>query len=133
MSVRPTVHLDDRLVVYVDAECGICSLAGIWLRRLDVLGRLHVVALQDAMLDASTKERAQLAEVLHARDDSGRWWTGAAACLQVAQRVPLLWGFALLGRIPAAARLMDRAYRRVARDRTRLSVRLGLADCRMPR
>jgi predicted DCC family thiol-disulfide oxidoreductase YuxK len=131
MSVRPAVDPDDRLVVYVDADCGICSLAGIWLRRLDVLGRLDVVALQDAPLDPST-ERAHLAEVLHARDASGRWWTGAAACLQVARRVPVLWGFALLGQIPAVARRMDRAYQRVARDRARLSVRPGLAHCRMP-
>jgi predicted DCC family thiol-disulfide oxidoreductase YuxK len=131
--MRPTSDRDDRLVVYVDADCGICSLAATWLRRSDVRRRLRVVALQDAPVDASVPARERLAETLHARDGDGSWWTGAAACLQVARRVPALWGFVLLGRVPALARLMDRAYRRIARDRARLSVRLGLADCRMPR
>lgn len=123
----------DRLVVYVDADCGICSFAAIWLDRLDLLRRLDVVTLQDTQADGDLPSKDRMLVTLHARDASGRWWTGAGACLQVARRVPLLWGFVLLGRIPATARLMDRGYDRVARDRASLSVRLGLASCRMPR
>lgn len=127
----PRIARGDRLVVYVDADCGICSFAATWLRRLDLLGRLDIVALQDMSAETGLPGRERLLETLHARDGMGRWWTGAAACLQVARRVPALWGFAMLGRNAAIAGLMDRGYRRIARDRARLSLRLGLADCRL--
>jgi predicted DCC family thiol-disulfide oxidoreductase YuxK len=137
VSVRPVTSDDstvagDGLVVYVDADCGLCSYVAIWLARLDLLGRLRLVPLQTAPDEPDTPAQAHLLGTLHARDAQGRWWTGASACLQIAQRVPLLWSFALLGRIPVVARLMDRGYRRIARDRRQLSARLRLAECRLP-
>jgi predicted DCC family thiol-disulfide oxidoreductase YuxK len=123
---------DDRLVVYVDADCGLCNFAAIWLARLDILSRLRFVALQAAQSREDVPPQHRLLETIHARDATGRWWIGASAFLQVARRVPALWSFALIGRVPAMERLMEGAYRRIARDRGRLSARLGLDACRLP-
>jgi predicted DCC family thiol-disulfide oxidoreductase YuxK len=132
VSTRTGRRDDHRLIVYVDADCGVCTFVAIWLARLDVLRRLRLVRLQDAPAEPGMPPQPRLLETMHARDAEGRWWTGAAACLQIARRVPALWPFALLGRIPAVARLMERGYTRIARDRRQLSVRLGLAVCRLP-
>jgi predicted DCC family thiol-disulfide oxidoreductase YuxK len=132
-SARHPTAATVELLVLVDADCGLCSSVALWLRRVDVFGRLRIVALQDVPEGPDVPSRDRLLETIHVRDGRGRWWTGAAACLQVAERVPLLWPFALLGRVPAVALLMEHAYARVARDRRRLSVRLGLAGCRLPR
>jgi predicted DCC family thiol-disulfide oxidoreductase YuxK len=129
---RP-VRPPGQLAVYVDADCGLCSYVATWLGRLDVLGRLHLVPLQEAPAEPGLPPRHRLLETLHVRDREGRWWTGAAACLRIARRVPALWPLALLGRVPQVERLLERGYARVARDRRRISQRLGLAECRMPR
>jgi predicted DCC family thiol-disulfide oxidoreductase YuxK len=134
-GMRPAKHsraISDRLVVYVDADCGICAWVATWLGRLDLRRRLRIVPLQGAQPGPDVPSRDRLLEMLHARDAQGTWSTGATAFLQIAQRVPPLWGFALLGSIPALARLMERGYERIARDRHRLSQRLGLSECRLP-
>lgn len=118
-------------MVYVDVDCGLCSYVAIWLGRLDVLGRLRLVPLQEVPHGPDVPPRGRLLDALHVRDATGAWWTGAAACLQIAQRVPVLWSLALLGRVPAVARLMEQGYARIARDRRPISLRLGLAECRM--
>jgi predicted DCC family thiol-disulfide oxidoreductase YuxK len=118
------------LLVYIDADCGLCACAATWLGRLDVLGRLSLVSVQDTPLRPDLPTRTRLGETMHVQDATGTWWTGAAACLQIARRVPLLWTIALLGRIPTVAGLIERAYARVARDRRSISLRLGLAECR---
>jgi predicted DCC family thiol-disulfide oxidoreductase YuxK len=128
-SRRPD-RIGDVLLVYVDADCGLCTHVATWLGRMDVLGRLRLVSLQDTPLGPDVPPRESLLETMHVRDATGAWWTGASACLQIARRVPLLWTTALLGRIPTVAGLMERAYARIARDRRSISLRLGLAECR---
>jgi acetyl esterase len=115
------------LTVLFDADCPFCMHTTKVLQRLDHKHRLTFVPLQVAasiLPDAPSRE--ELTASLHVRSTDGEWVHGGAACLRIAAAVPLLVPLALVGRLPFAAVAADRLYRVVARNRHRLSRRLGL-------
>jgi predicted DCC family thiol-disulfide oxidoreductase YuxK len=118
------------LTVLYDSDCGICQATARVLRRLDRGRRLRLVALQDAHVPG-VPTLEQLLESLHAVDEEQRWWVGADAAVQIAQRVPLLRPLALLAELPLAPTLLDAGYRIVARNRHRVSRLLGLDACKV--
>lgn len=104
-----------RVRVVVDGDCGICTHSALWLRRLDWRHRLDI--------EASTGLDAMLAEDATGLHAGGRAWT------VVAREVPLLLPVWVLGCIPGVRRLVDAGYELVARNRHRISVRLGMSAC----
>ena len=114
-----------------DADCGVCSHTARALYRADVGGQLRLISIQAADLP-EIPPRQRLMETLHARDDDGRWFTGAAAGVEIARRVPMLWPLSVYARLPLAMSVLDRMYRAVAHNRQAISRLLGLKACRVP-
>ncbi len=71
----------------------------------------------------------ELLSSLHAVDTSGRWWVGADAVVQIAQRVPALRLVTTLASLPFANIALDVVYRTIARNRHLLSRMLGMKAC----
>ncbi len=118
------------LTVLFDADCGLCAHSALVLSRLDQAHHLRFVPLQAAQTTyPAAPPEAQLAATLHVVDEAGDWVQGGAACLLIASVVPLLRPLAVVGRIPLASSLVERAYRLIARNRHRLSRLLGLETC----
>jgi predicted DCC family thiol-disulfide oxidoreductase YuxK len=116
--------------VFYDADCGICYLCVRVLARLDVHRRLRFlpnseVAALPAGFDALLLDRYILV-VDRARD---RRWTRGDACTEILAALPFgrLWSWPL--RLPGIRQLANVAYDLVARNRTRISVWLGLSAC----
>jgi len=121
------------LLVLYDADCGICTHSARLLRRLDRGHRLDLAPLQVATRLADAPPPAVLGEALHVRDAAGRWAVGGAALVRIGRALPLLRPFALVAGLPGIRRLVEPAYRLVARNRHRISRGLGLTACRVDR
>ena len=119
------------LLVLFDADCGICTHGARLLRRLDRGRRLDLVSLQAAAELADAPRLAELREALHVRDVSGRWTVGGAALVRIGRALPHLRPVAMAAGLPGVRRLVDPTYRLVARNRHRISRRLGLTACRV--
>lgn len=119
------------LLVLYDADCGICTHIARLLRRLDRGRRLDLLPLQAATVPADAPPPSELREALHVRDAAGRWAIGGAALVRIGRAVPLLRPVALAAGLPGIRRLVEPAYRLVARNRHRISRRLGLNACRV--
>lgn len=76
--------------------------------------------------------RDQLIEALHARDDDGRWFKGAAASVEIARRIPIAWPLTVYAKLPLAMPILDLMYRTFADNRHTISRLLGLKACRVP-
>ena len=59
-------------------------------------------------------------------DSDGMWWAGADACIEIADRLPVLRPLVWLAAIPGSRALFELGYRLVAANRHRLGVFLGL-------
>ena len=127
-----TVPLDDRLLVLYDADCGICTRTASILRRTDRGARLRLVPLQRPPSLPDLPPAAELAEAMHVRDGSGRWFRGGEAAVRIAAELPPLRPIVWATRLPGVPGLMDVAYRLVARHRQTLSRLLGEQACRLP-
>ena len=121
------------LLVLYDADCGICTHSARLLRRLDRGRRLDLTPLGAATGLADAPPPDVLGEALHVRDAAGRWAVGGAALVQIGRALPLLRPFALVAGLPGIRRLVEPAYRIVARNRHRISRVLGLTACRVDR
>jgi predicted DCC family thiol-disulfide oxidoreductase YuxK len=120
------------LVVYFDSDCGVCLLICRWLVRFDVLHRLTFVA--NSSDTAPPEVRAAASETVVVRDDkTGRTFTRGGALAAIFASLPLGLGASLVLRAPGVAQLVDYAYDRVAKNRTAISVWLGLQACGVPR
>lgn len=119
------------LTVLYDSDCGICTAIARGLARLDAhhLLRFEPLATHDL---AGAPPRATLAESLHAVDDTGHWFSGARATVEIARRVPVLRPVALVARLPGALIVLELGYRIVAANRQWLSRRLNLKACQLP-
>jgi len=129
-GARPATRL-----LFFDSDCGICFLTARVLRRMDRLGRLRLLANDDAAafppgfsVDAGLLERT----VLVVDPLSGRRWTRAAAFAEVARVLPGGWPVALLMRLPVVRDVAGLVYDRVAFNRSRISAWFGLAACGVP-
>ena len=137
---RPT---NPPLLVLFDGDCGICTHAARVLRRLDRRARLDLRPLDAwAGRDGDRGEGGDLATAgapgidalraaLHVRAADGRWARGGAAVTAIACEVPVLWVFGWLGRLPGIRIGLEAGYRVVARNRHRISRRMGLTACRV--
>ena len=120
------------LTVLYDADCGLCTHVARALARLDTSRRLELVSLQTADLP-DMPPRTELLDALRAVDASGHWSVGAAAGVEIAKRVPLLWPLSAAAKLPFAMPILDLYYHLVADNRQSLSRLLGLNVCRVRR
>ena len=119
------------LTVLYDADCGVCSHTARMLFHADKRKRLRLVSIQSARLP-DMPARETLMEALHVRGDDGRWFTGAAASVEIARRIPVAWPLTLYARLPLAMPILDLMYRTFARNRHTISRMLGLRACKVP-
>ena len=123
--------MTEDLTVLYDSDCGICTHTARVLARLDARGRLRLLALQGADVP-NMPPVDQLLGALHAVDAEGNWFAGAAASVEIARRIRLLWPVTLFARLPFAMRVLDVLYWAVANNRQQLSRLLGLNVCKVP-
>ncbi|MCU0755150.1 MAG: DCC1-like thiol-disulfide oxidoreductase family protein [Xanthomonadales bacterium] len=88
------------------------------MQRLDWRRRIYFIDLISAADTSCPLDRAELLARFHARED-GRLLDGAAAFAAMWRAIPLLWPLGQLARIPAVLRLLEVAYVRFLRLRTR--------------
>lgn len=121
----------EALTVLYDAECGFCARCAMVLQQLDRNRRLTFVGLQGARASIPhAPSDEELASTLHVLDGAGHWDRGGAACLRIAAVVPVLVPLSFVGRLPLVRGAIEPLYGLVARNRHRLSRRLGLDSCR---
>jgi predicted DCC family thiol-disulfide oxidoreductase YuxK len=119
------------LTVLYDGDCGVCTHTARALVRLDSQHRLRLVALQRADVPGMPP-RDQLLDSLHVIDASGRWSVGAAAWVELASRIPVLWPSSVAARrLPLAMPILDVIFRLVAENRHHISRLLGLRACQV--
>ncbi|HKB28749.1 MAG TPA: DUF393 domain-containing protein [Candidatus Limnocylindrales bacterium] len=119
-----------RVRVFFDADCGFCTRSAEVLRRLDWRRNLDLVPLQAAARTTGDAPRVDvLLGAMHVRDQAGRWSAGGAACLRIAEEVPILRPFAVIGRLPLIRRLVEPAYALVSAHRHQLGRVLGEDAC----
>lgn len=110
--------------VYFDGKCLLCVRPMTVLDYLDWGGRLRFRDIENgervrisARPDLATGD---LLEEMHVVEPDGEVRRGFFAFRHVAARLPLLWPFALLARLPLADRIGPRIYAAVARTRSRI-------------
>jgi len=121
----------DTLTVLYDADCGVCSHTARMLVRTDKGGRLSLVSIQSAEIP-DMPPRDELMGMLHARDEDGRWFKGAAASVEIARRIPIAWPLTIYAKLPLAMPILDFMYRAFADNRHAISRVLGLKACKVP-
>jgi predicted DCC family thiol-disulfide oxidoreductase YuxK len=122
-----------RRTVFYDAGCGVCFWTVRVLARLDVQRRLTWISNADrAALPAGVEPELLERTILVVDPERGRRWTRADAFAQILGALPLgrLWAWPL--RVPGLGALAGRAYDVFARNRTTISMWLGLAACGVP-
>lgn len=127
--------MPDTLTVIYDGDCGICNWLRMWAERRDSAGRLHFVPNQTADLDALAPglTREQASAAAYAVFPDGQRLRGARAIFATLRRVPGLWRWiGIVGALPPLVWLAEPVYRVIAHHRARVSVWLGLAQCRVP-
>jgi predicted DCC family thiol-disulfide oxidoreductase YuxK len=101
------------------------------LVRADKRRRLRLVSIQSAHIPGMPP-RGELMQMLHARDEDGRWFEGAAATVEIARRIPIAWPFTLYAKLPLAMPVLDFMYAKFADSRHTISRMLGLKTCKVP-
>ena len=115
-------HLWGRLVVLIDGGCPMCRRTARVLHAFDWLNRLVFV---DGT-DAAARERyapglheAALLHEMYVVDEAGARRAGYEGYLWIAVVVPVLWPFAVAGRLPGIRQAGHAAYRFIAARRAR--------------
>lgn len=82
-----------RITVFYDGWCPLCTAARHRLARLDWLGRLQFVSIRDpGAAEGAGVSPERLAARLHVYSPgTGRWAEGIWAVAAIAARLPLLW------------------------------------------
>lgn len=108
------------LVLY-DGLCPLCRKTTALLKRLDWLHRLRFHDCRDPAGLPPTFDPARLTAEMHVLTPDGKTaLSGFRAVRWIAARVPVLWPVLPLLFVPGMARLGQRAYLWVARNRFRL-------------
>ena len=122
--------MTQQLTVLYDGDCGICTQTARVLARLDSRRRLRLVSLQEATLPGMPPSN-ELIDALHAVDSDGNWFVGAAAAVEIARHVTLLWPISVIARLPLAMPVLRVLYRAIADNRQTLSRLLRLDVCQV--
>jgi len=118
-----------RWTAYFDADCGICLKFARLVARLDPRGRVRFVSNHEPGLPAGvTRQLAERAILVEERE-SGRITYGADAVAELLRVRLATRPLAVVLRLAGIAAAASLAYRIVARNRSRISRRLGLAAC----
>jgi predicted DCC family thiol-disulfide oxidoreductase YuxK len=111
-----------RLVVLIDGGCPLCRRTA---RVLHAFDWLHRLAFADAT-DETARERwapglneAALLHDMHVVDGTGAHHAGYDGYLRIAVVVPVLWPFAVAGRLPGIRQAGRAAYQFIAARRER--------------
>jgi len=125
-----------RLVLYFDAGCGICFQCARVVARLDPLGRIRLLANDDAAgLPAGVTPELVTQTIVVQDLATGRITTRSDAVAELFRAPPL--GLGLVPRAllltPGLRALLRRLYDLVARNRIAISAWFGLAACGIPR
>jgi predicted DCC family thiol-disulfide oxidoreductase YuxK len=119
------------LVVYFDADCGICLMICRWLVRFDALERLTFAANVSA--DAPPEVQAVAEETVVTRDPkTGRIFTKSRALAAILASLPFGGVPSLILGAPGIAQVADFGYDLVAKNRAAISVWLGFQACGVP-
>ena len=117
------------LTLYFDGHCPLCLKEVGWLASRADPARLRLVDLhQLAGSEPGLPDQATLMATLHARDASGRWFTGVDATLAAWQAAGVGAWLAWL-RLPGVHWLARHIYRVFARHRMSLGRWLGPTVC----
>jgi predicted DCC family thiol-disulfide oxidoreductase YuxK len=119
------------LTVLYDGDCGVCSETARALAKLDRRRALLLMPLQSANIDGQPSPD-KLLDALHAFDESGRWWVGPEAMVEIVRRIPLLRPITVFMHAPGADRAADVLYRTIANNRQAISRALGMTACKRP-
>ena len=125
MNQIPPAATRSSLVVLFDGGCPICRRTVRTLRRLDWFGRLRFA---DATSPQNREEvapgltEAEVMQQMYVVDSEGRRYGGYDAQLRIARELPLLWPFAVIGRLPGIRGLGMRVYRYIAANRRRRGI-----------
>ncbi len=115
--------------VLFDADCGICTYLCQLAQRLDRHGRLTFVANQDRARFPDSIDAALLDRTVVVLLPGGGWVTEGRAVFEVLRALPFGILFGCWLRVPGLASVGNALYRVVSRNRTRISVSLGLTAC----
>lgn len=126
-----TLQVGSGMVVY-DGDCGICNAFREWAEAQDRAGRLKFLAYQITDLPAISPglNRDMASRSAFFVYPDGRRVSGARAIFETLRRLPGVWGS--MGFIMAQPPLWlfaEPFYYLVARNRARISSRLGLSYC----
>jgi predicted DCC family thiol-disulfide oxidoreductase YuxK len=122
-----------RTVIY-DGGCGVCTHLMSGMARRDRLERLTWVSNRDtAALPPDVPPGLLDTTILVIDPATGRRWTRARACYEALAMLPFgrLYAWPLV--VPGLSLLAGLFYDWFSRNRTDISVRLGLAACEVPR
>lgn len=113
-----------RLMVYYDGWCPLCSAIRRRIERIDWLGRIEFASMREpGVAESLGVEAGRLAERMHARHPrTGRVVDGIEAVAAIAARLPLLWPLWPLIRLSAWTGLGNLLYDAIARRRTIIPV-----------
>jgi predicted DCC family thiol-disulfide oxidoreductase YuxK len=113
-----------RLTVYYDGWCPLCTSIRHRIERLDWLGQIAFVSMREpGVPEALGVEAHRLAQRMHAlHPRTGRVVDGMEAVAAIAARVPLLWPLWLPLRLSAWTGLGNALYDALARRRTIIPV-----------
>jgi predicted DCC family thiol-disulfide oxidoreductase YuxK len=120
--------------IFYDASCGICTQVMRVLANRDRHEQLTWISNQETGLlpDGVTSELLERT-ILVMDSGTGRRWTRSDAFYEIFAALPFgrILAWPLL--VPGLRTIAGWAYDAVARNRTRISVFLGLAACEIPR
>ncbi len=114
---------------YYDDTCGICQRTAQVMTLLDRFGMIRWIGTSRPERFQHDVPRELVEKTVVVYDAQDRMSTRSGAFVLLARALPLPWHVAWLLRLPGVRQVADWLYDRVARNRHRISARLGLAVC----
>ncbi len=119
------------LTIYYDASCPLCRKEMHALKEFDAQGRLQLLDcstenFRDEQADKANITTADMLRLIHARDESGKWFIGVEVFV-LAYRAAGIEAVAEFFAFRPLRPLLNRLYPFIARNRMVLS-RLGITD-----
>ncbi len=121
------------LVVVYDGDCGICDKLRQMAVKRDRNQRLHFMPFQMTDLNAISPGLTvdMTSRALYAVRQDGKRWHGAQAVFMTMRELPGIWHLmGAVGSLKPVSLIVEPFYRLVARNRAKISIRLGLTACK---